>query len=100
MSFTTIEQATPRLHRSELAVPGSMTALFEKAAASAADVVFLDLEDAVAPDDKDQARRNVIAAARYTRILWTSTPPDGASILTLAQAIDGDHSLSFDLEVA
>ena len=62
MSFTTIEQATPRLHRSELAVPGSMTALFEKAAASAVDVVFLDLEDAVAPDDKDQARRNVIAA--------------------------------------
>ncbi len=62
MSFTTIEQATPRLHRSELAVPGSMTALFEKAAASAVDVVFLDLEDAVAPDDKEQARRNVIAA--------------------------------------
>jgi malyl-CoA/(S)-citramalyl-CoA lyase len=62
MSFTTIEQARPRLQRSELAVPGSNTALFEKAAASAADVVFLDLEDAVAPDDKEQARRNVIAA--------------------------------------
>ncbi len=62
MSFTTVEQATPRLHRSELAVPGSMPALFEKAAKSAADVVFLDLEDAVAPDGKEQARRNVIAA--------------------------------------
>ena len=62
MSFTIIEQATPRLHRSELAVPGSMPALFEKAAQSAADVIFLDLEDAVAPDDKEQARRNVIAA--------------------------------------
>ncbi len=62
MSFTLIEQATPRLHRSELAVPGSMPALFEKAAQSAADVIFLDLEDAVAPDDKDQARRNAIAA--------------------------------------
>jgi malyl-CoA/(S)-citramalyl-CoA lyase len=62
MSFTTIEQARPRLQRSELAVPGSNTALFEKAAGSAADVVFLDLEDAVAPDDKEQARRNVIAA--------------------------------------
>ncbi|OGA45624.1 MAG: malyl-CoA lyase, partial [Betaproteobacteria bacterium RIFCSPLOWO2_12_FULL_62_58] len=37
-------------------------ALFEKAAQSAADVIFLDLEDAVAPDDKEQARRNVIAA--------------------------------------
>ena len=62
MSFTTIDQATPRLQRSELAVPGSSPSLFEKAAASAADVVFLDLEDAVAPDDKPQARRNVIQA--------------------------------------
>ena len=62
MSFTTIEQATPRLQRSELAVPGSNPGLFEKAAASAADVVFLDVEDAVAPDDKEQARRNIIEA--------------------------------------
>jgi malyl-CoA/(S)-citramalyl-CoA lyase len=61
MSFTIIEQATPRLHRSELAVPGSNPGLFEKAARSAADIVFLDLEDAVAPDDKEQARRNIIA---------------------------------------
>jgi len=62
MSFTLVEQARPRLHRSELAVPGSNTALFEKAAASAADIVFLDLEDAVAPDEKVQARRNVVQA--------------------------------------
>src|ERR1700737_2469953 len=62
MSFTTIEQAHPRLHRSELAVPGSNPALFGKSAKSGADVIFLDLEDAVAPDDKEQARRNVIAA--------------------------------------
>jgi len=62
MSFTTIEQARPRLQRSELAVPGSNPALFEKAARSAADVIFLDVEDAVAPDDKESARRNVIAA--------------------------------------
>ena len=60
MSFTSIEQATPRLHRSELAVPGSNPALFEKAADSKADIVFLDVEDAVAPDDKEQARRNII----------------------------------------
>ena len=60
MSFTTIEQATPRLHRSELAVPGSNPALFEKAAVSSADIIFLDIEDAVAPDDKEQARRNII----------------------------------------
>ena len=62
MSFHIVEQATPRLHRSELAVPGSQPQLFEKAAASGADVVFLDLEDAVAPDDKVEARKNVIQA--------------------------------------
>jgi malyl-CoA/(S)-citramalyl-CoA lyase len=62
MSFTIVDQATARLNRSELAVPGSNPALFEKAAASAADVVFLDLEDAVAPDDKVQARKNIIQA--------------------------------------
>jgi malyl-CoA/(S)-citramalyl-CoA lyase len=62
MSFQQIEQAPPRLNRSELAVPGSQPQLFEKAAKSAADIVFLDLEDAVAPDDKAQARKNVIAA--------------------------------------
>ena len=60
MSFTLIEQATSRLHRSELAVPGSAPGMFEKAATSKADVVFLDLEDAVAPDDKEQARKNII----------------------------------------
>ncbi|NBU59958.1 MAG: CoA ester lyase, partial [Betaproteobacteria bacterium] len=38
MSFYAVEQATPRLHRSELAVPGSNPAMFEKAAASKADV--------------------------------------------------------------
>jgi malyl-CoA/(S)-citramalyl-CoA lyase len=61
MSFTIIEQATPRLHRSELAVPGSNPAMFEKAAKGAADIIFLDCEDAVAPDDKEQARKNIVA---------------------------------------
>ena len=62
MSFTIVEQATPRLNRSELAVPGSSPHMFEKAAASKADIVFLDLEDAVAPDKKVEARQNVIRA--------------------------------------
>lgn len=62
MSFTAAPPRAPRLHRSELAVPGSSPQLFEKAARSAADAVFLDLEDAVAPDQKVQARANVIAA--------------------------------------
>jgi malyl-CoA/(S)-citramalyl-CoA lyase len=43
MSFTYVEPARARLNRSELAVPGSRTELFEKAAKSAADVIFLDL---------------------------------------------------------
>lgn len=60
MSFQLIEQATARLNRSELAVPGSQPEMFEKAAASAVDVIFLDLEDAVAPDNKEQARKNII----------------------------------------
>ncbi|MBW8067831.1 CoA ester lyase [Ferrovum sp.] len=62
MSFTQITPATARLHRSELAVPGSNVSLFEKAARSKADIVFLDLEDAVAPDDKATARKNIIQA--------------------------------------
>ncbi len=62
MSFTIVEQTTPRLNRCELSVPGSRPEMFEKAAASAADVIFLDLEDAVAPDDKEQARKNIIQA--------------------------------------
>ncbi len=62
MSFHSVEQAPARLNRSELAVPGSQSKLFEKAAKSDTDVIFLDLEDAVAPDEKEQARKNVIAA--------------------------------------
>src|SRR2546430_4134200 len=44
-----------------LAVPGSQPALFQKALDGEADYVFLDLEDAVAPADKEQARKNVVA---------------------------------------
>jgi malyl-CoA/(S)-citramalyl-CoA lyase len=51
-----------RLHRSELAVPGSNVRMLEKAPGLGADIVMLDLEDAVAPDDKEQARVNVIDA--------------------------------------
>ena len=64
MSHTRYAPARQRLQRSELAVPGSSPALFEKAAASDVDYVFLDLEDAVAPGDKVQARLNVIEGLR------------------------------------
>lgn len=51
-----------RLHRSELAVPASNRKMLEKASTSGADLVFMDLEDAVAPADKEQARENAIQA--------------------------------------
>lgn len=60
MSFTQYALKRTRLQRSELAVPGSNPNMFEKAAASEADYVFLDCEDAVAPNDKEAARRNII----------------------------------------
>jgi citrate lyase beta subunit len=50
--------------RSELAVPASNPRMIDKALASAADAVFLDLEDAVAPAAKPAARAMVIAALR------------------------------------
>jgi malyl-CoA/(S)-citramalyl-CoA lyase len=62
MSHTRYEPARQRLQRSELAVPGSNPALFQKALDGEADYIFLDLEDAVAPGDKEQARTNVIRA--------------------------------------
>jgi malyl-CoA/(S)-citramalyl-CoA lyase len=61
MSLTRYEPAHARLQRSELAVPGSQPAMFQKALDGEADYVFLDLEDAVAPADKEQARKNVVA---------------------------------------
>ncbi len=64
MSFTLIEQARPRLHRSELAVPGTQDSLFEKAAKGEADIIFLDCEDAIAPDDKERARANIVRGLR------------------------------------
>jgi len=62
MSHIIYEPVKQRLQRSELAVPGSSPKMFEKALKSSADYVFLDLEDAVAPDDKIPARQNVIDA--------------------------------------
>ena len=62
MSHTLYPMHRPRLQRSELAVPGSNPGFIDKAAESQADFVFLDLEDAVAPSEKERARKNVIAA--------------------------------------
>ncbi len=60
MSFTAVYPAPPRLCRSQLFVPCNRPALFEKAAGGPADVISLDLEDSVAPDDKPESRKNLI----------------------------------------
>ena len=53
----------PRRHRRcQLSVPASNTRMIEKAAASGVDHVFLDLEDACAPNQKVGARQNIIDA--------------------------------------
>lgn len=62
MSFTTVEPCRPRLNRSQMAVPASNTRFLEKATHSPADIILFDLEDSVAPDEKERARGNLIAA--------------------------------------
>ncbi|MFL6622185.1 MAG: HpcH/HpaI aldolase/citrate lyase family protein [Sulfurifustaceae bacterium] len=53
-----------RLRRSELSTPGSNEKMMAKAAASAADLVFLDLEDSVAPKEKAAARAKIVNALK------------------------------------
>ncbi|MCA1682954.1 MAG: CoA ester lyase [Actinobacteria bacterium] len=88
-----------RLHRSELAVPGSNRRMLEKAPSIGADVVFIDLEDAVAPDDKAQARRNAIevindqdwgAAAVGVRINGLDTPYCYRDIVDVVEQAGGN----------
>jgi len=52
-----------RPRRSVLYMPGANTRALEKARGLPADVLIFDLEDAVAPDAKETARVNVVAAA-------------------------------------
>jgi citrate lyase subunit beta/citryl-CoA lyase len=91
MSHTQYPPARQRLQRSELAVPGSNPGMFEKAANSAADYVFLDLEDAVSPGDKVQARKNIIEC--LNDIDWRSK---GKTISVRINSID-THYMYRDL---
>src|SRR5215475_6790303 len=54
--------AAGRPRRSCLAVPGSSVKMLDKAQGLPADMVFMDLEDAVAPLAKPDARKNIVAA--------------------------------------
>jgi citrate lyase subunit beta/citryl-CoA lyase len=58
--------------RSLLAVPATRRKMAEKAIASAADAVFLDLEDAVAPDSKAEARKDIVCALK--ELEWRGRP--------------------------
>ena len=57
-----VMQGRPR--RSVLYMPGSNERALEKAKTLPADALILDLEDAVAPDEKQLARRQVCAAVK------------------------------------
>jgi len=62
MSFLEIKQAPARLNRSQLFVRANLAETFEAAAASEADVIMFEIEDAVPPDEKPEARKNIIEA--------------------------------------
>ena len=64
MSFRIQPPAPAVPNRCQLFGPGSRPELFDKMASSAADVINIDLEDSVAPDDKDKAREAAVAATR------------------------------------
>ena len=94
MSHKFYEPARPRLQRSELAVPGSSPKMFEKALNSSADYIFLDLEDAVSPNDKISARANVIKALK--EINWRKK---GKTISVRINSLDTHYMYSDLIEI-
>ncbi len=88
-----------RLERSMLFVPASRWPMIEKAAASAADAVCLDLEDSVAPDEKAAGRANIVRAfteldfgrrVRMFRINGLDTPFAYRDLIEVVEAA-GNH---------
>lgn len=59
--ITAMTEAAIRPRRSFIFVPALKPAMFPKALASGADIVCVELEDGIAPQDKDQARINALA---------------------------------------
>ncbi len=88
-------EPTVRPRRSALFMPGSNARALEKARTLAADVLILDLEDAVAPSAKEQARALVLAALarggygereRVVRVNGPDTPWGGADAAAVARS--------------
>ena len=94
MSHKYYKPAKSRLQRSELAVPGSSPKMFEKALGSAADYIFLDLEDAVSPNDKISARANVIKA--LNEMNWRES---GKTISVRINSLDTHYMYSDLIEI-
>ena len=94
MSHQYYKPARSRLQRSELAVPGSSPKMFEKALSSAADYVFLDLEDAVSPNDKISARANTIKA--LNEMNWRES---GKTISVRINSLDTHYMYSDLVEI-
>ncbi|MBD1157914.1 CoA ester lyase [Pelagibacterales bacterium SAG-MED17] len=94
MSHKFYKPARSRLQRSELAVPGSSPKMFEKALSSASDYVFLDLEDAVSPNDKITARANVIKS--LNEMDWRGS---GKTISVRINSLDTHYMYSDLIEI-
>lgn len=91
-----------RVARSILSVPASSPRMIEKALATSADMVFLDLEDAVAPAEKAAARSHVIAAMRDMdwqgkprafRVNGLDTPYCYRDVIEIVEALEGQVDL-------
>jgi malyl-CoA/(S)-citramalyl-CoA lyase len=87
--------SSDRPERSLLSVPASSEKFFQKAAHSAADTVMLDLEDAVAPEQKDAARQQAVAAVNgvewgaktvLVRVNGLDTPWGYRDLIAVAEA--------------
>ena len=94
MSHKYYKPSRSRLQRSELAVPGSSPKMFEKALSSTADYIFLDLEDAVSPNDKISARSNVIKA--LNEMNWRK---NGKTISVRINSLDTHYMYSDLIEI-
>lgn len=97
-----------RPRRTCLSVPGSSQKMIEKAKALPADEVFLDLEDAVAPDAKATARTRVAAALtepgwggqlRGVRVNGWTTPWTHADIIEVVAAVGAAPEATLDVVV-
>ena len=93
MAANLIEPRQFRLQRSELAVPATSEHFFEKAARGAADVIFLDLEDAVAPGRKLEGRKAAVAA--LNEIDWA-----GKTMAVRVNSLDSPWGVRDIIEVA